>query len=62
MSNLNVRTATVIKRLESGYVRASISGEAWAQLPWTTWNALESGECVPREYTFSPDWNRVAKP
>jgi hypothetical protein len=62
MSNLNVRTVTKITRLASGYVRVSASAEAWAQLPESTWNALEPGEMVPREFTFSPDWNRLAKP
>lgn len=60
-TNLNVSVVTVVKALSSGYVRVSASPEAWAQLPRAKWDALEPGELMPHEYTFSPDWNRVAK-
>lgn len=46
-------TEPVIKLLESGYVHVRWSSECWAQFPpWFT------GDTLPDEYIFNPEWNR----
>ena len=48
-------TGCDISRLSSGYTMIRLNSQCWAQIPEGF-----SGETVPDEYIFQPEWNREA--
>jgi hypothetical protein len=48
-------TGVDISRLDSGYTFIRLNSQCWAQIPEGF-----SGETVPDEYIFQPEWNRAA--
>lgn len=46
-------TGLDISRLDSGYTLIRLGSQCWAQIPEGF-----SGDTVPDEYIFQPEWNR----
>jgi hypothetical protein len=46
-------TGLDISRLDSGYTLIRLNSQCWAQIP-----AGFTGDTIPDEYIFQPEWNR----
>ena len=47
------RREITIQKLDSGFIRISVSRECWAQIPPNM-----TGDTISDDYIFNPEWNR----